>query len=291
MKRSVAFVIVRIIFIIICICLLCGGARSQNAPQAIINQRIAWITHRIAKEFPTQQAAKILQDPRLVLNPTIFKGSGTADYSYILQESYLADGELFLQAYHDRLQKISADSGIAPEFIVGFFAIESDFCTNTGKVPALTSLYTRAVLERRPKRRKFAQDQLLEFLKLSLKNHWDLGKVRGSNWGAIGCGQFMPTSYRELARTCEGGYNPPLLDIPDTICSIRNYLANAGWTDEPFREWRAVFAYNHDSAYADAIFKFAHLLKLRPQQAATPKVAAFFIVVPTAGFEPATLAL
>ena len=54
--------------------------------------------------------------------------------------------------------------------------------------------------------------------------------MKGSYAGAMGYGQFMPSSYRAYAASFEGGSEPDIWDdVADAISSVGNYLKAHGW--------------------------------------------------------------
>jgi membrane-bound lytic murein transglycosylase B len=62
-----------------------------------------------------------------------------------------------------------------------------------------------------------------------------LDDVTGSYAGAMGLGQFMPSSYREYAVDLDGdGRRDLWSSLPDIIGSVANYLHRHGWeADQP----------------------------------------------------------
>ena len=63
---------------------------------------------------------------------------------------------------------------------------------------------------------------------------WEANKnplaMKGSYAGAMGYGQFMPSSYRTYATSFEGGSAPDIWDdVADAISSAGNYLKAHGW--------------------------------------------------------------
>ena len=61
-------------------------------------------------------------------------------------------------------------------------------------------------------------------------------RVKGSAAGAVGMGQFIPTSYRDFAVDGDGDERIDLFhSSADNLASIANYLARHGWrADEPW---------------------------------------------------------
>src|SRR3546814_4660131 len=58
----------------------------------------------------------------------------------------------------------------------------------------------------------------------------DILALKGSYAGAMGMGQFMPSSYRNWAKDGDGDGRRDLLDHkPDVFASIANYFVVHGW--------------------------------------------------------------
>jgi membrane-bound lytic murein transglycosylase B len=53
-----------------------------------------------------------------------------------------------------------------------------------------------------------------------------------------------------------------LFDFSDSTASIANYLVAHGWEkNNPDKNWKAVYAYNHCDDYVRAIFAYAKALR------------------------------
>lgn len=60
--------------------------------------------------------------------------------------------------------------------------------------------------------------------------------LKGSFAGAMGYGQFMPSSYKQYAVDFNGDGHINLWDPEDAIGSVANYFKAHGWT--PGGQWR-----------------------------------------------------
>ena len=82
--------------------------------------------------------------------------------------------------------------------------------------------------------------------------------MKGSWAGAFGIPQFMPSSYVIFAVDDNGDGKVDLYDYPDAFASIANYLRRVGWkTGNEKKMRRAVYNYNHEKAYVNAVFSYA----------------------------------
>ena len=84
-------------------------------------------------------------------------------------------------------------------------------------------------------RSDFFSRELMNFLILGGEEDLPLEDVTGSYAGAMGLGQFMPSSYREYAVDLDGdGRRDLWSSLPDVIGSVANYLHRHGWEpDQP----------------------------------------------------------
>ena len=99
------------------------------------------------------------------------------------------------------------------------------------------------------------------------------GRVRSaSEAGARGPMQFLPSTWREYGM---GGD----IDNPrDSILAAANYLRRAG---APADIDRALFAYNHSSAYVRAIRRFAQRMRADPRTFLSYYAWQVFVRTPT----------
>jgi membrane-bound lytic murein transglycosylase B len=77
----------------------------------------------------------------------------------------------------------------------------------------------------------FFSDELMQFFVLSREEGLPVDEVTGSYAGAMGLGQFIPSSYRAYAVDFdEDGRRDLWSSKQDAIGSVANYLAVHGWT-------------------------------------------------------------
>ncbi len=82
-----------------------------------------------------------------------------------------------------------------------------------------------------------------------------MGRIRGDSYaGAQGPMQFMPATWDAYG---QGDIN----DTHDAIRAAGRYLAAAG---APEKIERAIWAYNHDNEYVDAVMKYAEVMRADP---------------------------
>jgi membrane-bound lytic murein transglycosylase B len=130
-------------------------------------------------------------------------------------------------------------------------------------------------------RSEFFSRELMQFLLLGSEEGLPLREVTGSYAGAMGLGQFMPSSYREYAVDLDGdGRRDLWSSMSDVIGSVANYLHRHGWQAGQPVTYPAVVA-------ADADLSLVARNDFKPKQPVEALGAAGFALrLPTAGREP-----
>lgn len=149
-----------------------------------------------------------------------------------LTEKRIADGKVFLQKHQDLLEKAEKKYGVDKHIIAAIIGVETFYGARQGSYRVLDSLATLAFDY--PKRPLFWRE-LKAFFELAREEGLDPGTIKGSYAGAMGYGQFIPTSY--LAYAVDGNQDGKrdLWNNPsDAIASVANYFKTHGWrTGEP----------------------------------------------------------
>lgn len=145
-----------------------------------------------------------------------------------LTDQRTQEGVDFWNKHQAVLDQVSAESGVPAEIIVAIIGVETYYGRIKGNHKVLDALYTLAFDY--PKRSKFFTSELKHFLKLAQENHVDALSAQGSYAGAMGFGQFMPSSYRSYAVDYESDQVIDLINNPqDAIASVANYLNKHKW--------------------------------------------------------------
>ena len=152
------------------------------------------------------------------------------DYRPIfLTDKRIADGVAFYAANRELLERIGAEYGVPPAVIVAIIGVETSYGRITGKYRVLDALATLAF--HYPPRAPFFRGELKQlFLLGDAHLAYPLDELRGSYAGAMGWGQFMPTSVAKWARDEDGDGQIDLWNsLPDIAASVANYFAAHGW--------------------------------------------------------------
>ncbi len=145
-----------------------------------------------------------------------------------LTERRIREGVEFWDANASILKTVEQRSGVPPEVIVAIIGVETYYGRISGSYRVIDALATLAFDY--PRRSAFFTRELEQFLVLAWESNKNPLAIRGSYAGAMGYGQFMPSSYRSYARSFEGGPAPDIWDnVADAINSVGNYLKAHGW--------------------------------------------------------------
>jgi lytic murein transglycosylase B len=151
------------------------------------------------------------------------------DYRLIfIQEKRIDEGADFWRKHSETLEDVSAKYGVDPAIIVAIIGVETYYGRITGSYRVLDALSTLAFDY--PKRSPFFTKELENFLLLTREQNQDPTALKGSYAGAMGFGQFMPSSYRHYAVDYDGDEFIDIWNNPqDAIASVANYFVRHGW--------------------------------------------------------------
>ncbi|TPE48827.1 lytic murein transglycosylase [Amaricoccus solimangrovi] len=132
------------------------------------------------------------------------------------------------------LDAIEARYGVDGQAVLAIWGMETNYGRNRGDIPVIEGLATLAYDGRR---RAFAEEQLVDALRILQSGDTTPARMVGSWAGAMGHTQFMPSSYLAYAVDFNGdGRRDVWSDDPtDALASAANYLAHSGW--EPGQPW------------------------------------------------------
>jgi membrane-bound lytic murein transglycosylase B len=131
------------------------------------------------------------------------------------------------------LERAESEFGVPAEIIVGIIGVETIYGRDMGNFRVMDALATLAFdfpkTEKRD-RTPFFRDELEQFLSLKNRSGIDPLALRGSYAGAMGLGQFMPSSWVKYAIDFDGDGKIDLFNSnTDAIGSVANYFKSFGW--------------------------------------------------------------
>ena len=216
-------------------------------------------------------------------------GSWTRYRKQFITEAHINNGVAFWSSNADAIQKASVTYGVDPEYIVAIIGVETFFGRNIGKTRTFDALTTLAFGTQR--RAKFFATELENFLLMTREEGYEPLKPVGSWAGAMGLGQFMPSSFRSLAVDFNNDGHRNLWDQHDAIGSVAHYFSSNGWQNHmPVAEqtkrdggtptielsaingseywlvhpnFKVIKKYNNSDKYAMAVHQLAQAIKQR----------------------------
>jgi membrane-bound lytic murein transglycosylase B len=149
--------------------------------------------------------------------------------SRVLSQTRIERGRALLREHRPLLDRVAAEFGVQPRFIVALWGVESSYGEYKGQFPVVGALATLAYDGRRA---RFFRGELMNALRILDNGDIAADRMLGSWAGAMGQSQFMPSSYLSYAVDFDGdGRRDIWTSLPDVFASIANYLARAGWND------------------------------------------------------------
>lgn len=147
-----------------------------------------------------------------------------------LTDKRTAQGVDFWARNEQALKDAEQKYGVPPQIVVAIIGIETFYGRITGRDKVLDALYTLSFYY--PKRSKFFLGELESYLLLTREEKMDPAKPKGSYAGAMGLGQFMPSSYLSYAVDFDGdGKRDIWHNETDAIGSVANYFSRHGWSE------------------------------------------------------------
>lgn len=204
----------------------------------------------------------------------------------VVTDTKIANGRKFIIENWVPLREAEEQYRVPMEVIAAIIGVESGYGANKGKVRVVDALATLGF--NYPRRAKFFQTELIEFLSMTKREGLDPLEVNGSYAGAMGWPQFMPSSVKKLAIDFDRDGRIDIINSPvDAIGSVANYLSKSGWvqdqnplvhddlagdlqlenedgTVENYRmgtNFRAILKYNRSKMYAAAVNELSQKLK------------------------------
>ena len=145
----------------------------------------------------------------------------------LLTEERIKKGVDFWYRHKKLLRSLERKYKLPSELLVAIVGIETQYGEVLGNFPVMDTLVTLGFDY--PRRAKFFRRELTQLLLLEREERIDLKTLRGSYAGAVGIGQFIPSSYRHYAVDGNGDGKRNLWDTHDALASVANYLKRNAW--------------------------------------------------------------
>jgi len=158
---------------------------------------------------------------------SIWHGSWDRYAKHKVTPKRIKQGVSFIREHETTFNKVEKEYGVPSEYIAAIIGIETIYGKNVGNFPVFDTLTTLAFEKNR--RNEFFKEQLEEFILLTHRDNIDPKSLKGSYAGAIGLGQFMPSSYTDYGVDFNNDGKINMFHPQDVIASIANYLEQHGW--------------------------------------------------------------
>ncbi|NOT84542.1 MAG: lytic murein transglycosylase [Methylococcaceae bacterium] len=207
--------------------------------------------------------------------------------------AHINNGVTFWSVNAEAIQQASNTYNVDPEYIVAIIGVETFFGRNMGDTCTFDALTTLAFDTQR--RSSFFKQELEHFLLMAREEGYKPLEPVGSWAGAMGFGQFMPSSFRRLAVDFNKDGQRNLWHQEDAIGSIAHYFSRHGWQfKQPIAErtlddtnadtimlgaqhgheywqtypnFKVIKKYNNSNKYAMAVHQLAQAIKQQYYQA------------------------
>ena len=150
-----------------------------------------------------------------------------------LTDKRIDQGIDFWKENHELIATASKQYGVDEEIIVAIIGVETFYGRITGSYRTIDALVTLGFYYPQnlsSDRSPFFSSELMHYIQLSAEEGLPAAEITGSYAGAMGMGQFMPSSYREYAVDFDqNGSRDLWRSKADVVGSVANYLHRHGW--------------------------------------------------------------
>jgi membrane-bound lytic murein transglycosylase B len=217
---------------------LCAGLTACGVPAGDFDRNPetqAFIAEMVVRhQFDRDQLEALFADARKrddILKAISRPAESKPWYEYrpiFMTQSRINGGVDFWRANSAILKKAEQTYAVDAAIIVAIIGVETRYGANTGSYRVIDALSTLAF--EYPPRAKFFRSELEQFLILAREEELDLREAKGSYAGAMGYGQFIPSSYRSYAVDFDADGSRDLwVSLEDIIGSVANYFQRHGW--------------------------------------------------------------
>lgn len=187
----------------------------------------SWVLQHLADARYVPSVAKFIMPPP---NGTV--KNWAAYRARFVEPTRIRAGIAFWREHEKWLERAEAMYGVPPELVVGVIGVETLYGRHMGNFRVIDALATLSFdfPAGRKDRSAFFRDELEQLFVLAHSENIDPRALRGSYAGAMGMGQFMPSSWNKYAVDFDGDGHVDLNhSAADVIGSIARYFAEFGW--------------------------------------------------------------
>ena len=286
-KYSISIVIIILISVLPSII-----SASENTSKRYIEDLL------VEKGLEREHIKKMLYDQRVSIDPEIIiknlfhsspKGSSSQPEYMEIAPKYIDKGGAYIRDNAKIFSAIEKRYGTSAEVITAILIVESRLGTypeNYHVFSAYTNLavildpaylenisktygdqyprlHDEATLKRAQKKARWALNELYQLIVLADELDRDPLDIIGSFAGALGPGQFIPSSFIEYGQDGDDDGKKDPFNMADAMASIAHYLNRAGWKEDASieKKRKAVWYYNHSEVYVNTIMMLCTKLK------------------------------
>ncbi|HEX3140833.1 MAG TPA: lytic murein transglycosylase B [Rhizobacter sp.] len=187
----------------------------------------AWVKSQLADARFVPNVAKFIMPP-----PVGVAKNWAAYRSRFVEPLRLKSGVAFWRENEKWLERAEEMYGVPAEIIIGVIGVETIYGRQMGGFRVIDALATLSFdfPTGRKDRSAFFRDELEQFFVLCHSENIAPPTLKGSYAGAMGMGQFMPSSWNKYAVDFDGDGRVDLHASPaDVIGSVAHYFAEFGW--------------------------------------------------------------
>jgi membrane-bound lytic murein transglycosylase B len=146
--------------------------------------------------------------------------------SHVLNQARIQEGVSASQSNENLLAAVTSRFGVGTGPLLGIWGIETNYGTTQGDFNVIDALTTLAW----DRNSSFFAGQVISAMRIVANGDAPAQTLIGSYAGAMGQPQFMPSVYLSTAISFSGTGTPDIWSSDaDTLASMANYLAKAGW--------------------------------------------------------------
>lgn len=155
--------------------------------------------------------------------------------SLVISRARINQGKELNKELEALFSNIHDDYQVQGNYLLAFWAMETNFSKYTGKMDLIECL---ATLTFEGRRARFFRNELIEALKI-MENElfqYPAARIQGSWAGALGSTQFIPSNINSYAHDYDGdGFINMWTSRPDFLGSSGKFLNRVGWNG--FQKW------------------------------------------------------
>ena len=188
---------------------------------------VSWVQAGLARARYQASVARFIMPP-----PAGTAKNWAAYRARFVEPVRIRAGAAFWRANEKWLLLAEQIYGVPPEIVVGIVGVETIYGRQMGNFRVIDALATLAFdfPAGRKDRSAFFRDELENYFVLCHSERLEPLALTGSYAGAMGMGQFMPSSFNKYAVDFDGdGHVDMNGNAADVIGSVAHYLAEFGW--------------------------------------------------------------